>query len=369
MDTRSIGFVDLVLYIIQKISSKQKADRKSGYNRVIVGAYDGCNVGDMALKLASRMITDAYNESHEELVKGEFKHSSLSDKKNIVYGGGATFTLEEAKKISSSDVEPKKVSLLGVDVQGAKNKYDKVITSFLKNTDWISVRQKRQKKILEKEIDHVKWHPDISFLLKDMFQEKRNKGVIGVNVIPFMSRRRKLRWVENYPWSNLSNKNSKDLKRDANVKSKKYVEIMRLLVKQALSRGYKVWHHPFTPADYLFASSIFDGLDVEHHTYSPDVKTNIRRFEKYSKMIATRLHSHIFAIMSEIPLISFAYSRKCYSLFEDIDGFGYDKQLGRRNISKKDLNEIDIENMWYDTSKMADAAHKVVKNKTSKFGL
>lgn len=365
MDLRRIGFTNYVKYAIKKTKIRL-ADYRRGHGKVlIVGAYDGYNAGDMALMDSSVSIADKIGLSYRARNINNVDLGEVKKEQAIVFGGGATFTLSVAKQISqqNASINPSRVTLMGVDVQGADKHYSDGVVSFINDIKYISVRQKRQKEILDSKIKkEVVWHPDISFMLYGKFSRrlKRNTS-LGVNVLPFMAMRDGLKWESYYPWKNLE-RNKKNRREEAKI-SKKYILLMRGLVKQAIDRGYDVWHHPFTLADELFARSIFRGLNVRHQKYTPYLSKNIERFNEYSGMIASRLHAHIFAMMKEIPIISFAYSHKCVSLFEDLEGPVPERQLSRYNILQHKVEEVDLESLWFHPGDMAENARSEVQNR------
>lgn len=363
MNLRNIKFKRFAKYAIRKTRIKIANYNKKRGGALILGAYDGYNAGDIALLRSSINIAE---EKDLEYETKNIKRTNLKDinrENEIIFGGGATYTLRVAKNISqqSVSIDPSKVTLMGVDVQGADEHYSEGVVSFMNDMNWISVRQKKQKKILDRKVKGVVWHPDISFTLYHKFDRSGSDDkVMGINVMPFMAMRNGLKWKCYYPWSKLS-EGEKGEQTKAKKLSEKYIKFMRSLVKQAIDRGYRVWHHPFALQDELFARSIFQGLNIKHQKYTPDLNKNIERFAEYSRMIASRLHAHIFAMMREIPIISFAYSHKCVSLFEDLKKSAPEKQLSRYNILQHEVEEIDLDSLLFHPGGMAENANSKVK--------
>lgn len=346
IDDRRIRYRDLFLYLYHKTNVKiSRLKTRNLTGKCIVGAYDGQNLGDMALRMASKAIFDngAYGTY-------DIKSCSYSNSvENLIYGGGATFTLAEAKRLSDSSVNPSKVSLVGVDVQGAKSKYTPQIIDYLRNVKFISVRQKWQRAMLESTLKReVVQHPDISFALNNKFTSKSRSrsNVLCVNIVPFMVMRKGLTWDFEYPWANFSSASDASLKEKAKSLNSRYVYLVRNLVKDAIKKGLRVVHHPFELADYLYAPQVLGDLEVELLPYVKSVNKNISRFSNYEAIIATRYHAHIFAIMQDIPVVSLAYAMKCESLFDDLGMVGHeDRQVRIKNESESLPEDMALDNL------------------------
>jgi polysaccharide pyruvyl transferase WcaK-like protein len=363
---RNIKIKEAVKYAARKIKVYATHKYAKKGEAVILGAYDGQNAGDMVLLRCAKQISADTSTSYEIGKIKDIEYKRIKNKNKIIFGGGATYTLEIAKNLAEREenIRPDRIILLGVDVQGAKNLYSEEIEKFMKKMRWISVRQKRQKDILKSRFSNVVWHPDISFKIEGKFKKKKTtKKILGVNVMPFMVMREKLKWKPRFPWSSLGKSSKKDKK--AEKMSKKYIRLMRRLVREAISKGYEVRHHPFAIEDEIYAKSLFRGIGVKHLKYTPNVKKNIERFDSYNKTIVTRLHAHIFSMMGRKPMISFAYSRKCISLFEDLNVKTGKRQIKRYNMDEYKVNKAGLEELWIETKK-ADARAKNIVNESLK---
>jgi polysaccharide pyruvyl transferase WcaK-like protein len=176
-------------------------------------------------------------------------------------------------------------------------------------------------------------------------------------------------WEYHYPWGKLKNENKSDLIRSAKTKNTKYLSIVNKVVEWASNKGYEIWHHPFSLSDYLYAKTVLGNKNIRQLRFTNSINKNIRRFDNYSLFFATRLHSHIFSIMREIPIISFAYARKCISLLKDLDVEGSENQFSRFDLERRLKGGVEINSSIINTNGVHKRAEETLRSRLSNFEL
>jgi polysaccharide pyruvyl transferase WcaK-like protein len=113
---------------------------------------------------------------------------------------------------------------------------------------------------------------------------------------------------------------------------KAYKKTIRGITKAHLDRGWNVKHTPFTPDDEMYAKYIFNGLNVELQSFSPDPMKVIKSISSSYKMIGSRFHAHVFSFICDTPFLSLSYAPKCRLLWQDL-GLSRETQATQAEIA------------------------------------
>lgn len=273
----------------------------------IAGLYAGDNVGDTALKESVVSVAEEMNLNYGVQYAGFRKlgFTYYPRVRGMLVGGGAigqNGLIEFLAKRYASN--PEQVVFHGVDF-APPHRLSMGSKTFLAQVGKISCRSTVQADRLANALSRsVSYAPDNAFChpaLVEIDSVSRQDRTLGINVVPFSK-------VGILPGA----EEKKD--RVANA----YREIVRQATSACIDEGIAVTHFPFTPADEQFAADIFADLKVTLKPFQNSPTHRIRQIAQMERFIATRLHSHIFAILAQTPFLSISYAGKCKLLQEDL---------------------------------------------------
>jgi len=96
-----------------------------------------------------------------------------------------------------------------------------------------------------------------------------------------------------------------------------YARCVYELALRHCDEGWDVEVVPFELDDEYLAKFLFKDTKVSVRRLSLDVPNMLLHMQEYDKFIATRYHSHIFAMLAGVPVYSVAYGRNCEQLWAD----------------------------------------------------
>lgn len=324
----------------------------------VVGSYHGMNLGDNALKYSVMKICDDLNIKSGWTTNA---HVNLAGADRFIMGGGAIFRTKNDIIEGLNNGSIKKAGAIGVDVKRESIKeYPSKTIQAIKKFSHFSVRSKSQRNwINSKSNTCVEYAPDNAFCLPSPKNPNR-KQKIGFNVVGMCIEKKGEAWVpihrnkEKYENQGIINYE----RVGAGMK-----RIFRSVSKNLSQRGYELVHIPFTPRDEEVAEWVFENTSVDRKKYTGNPLRVIEEMSSMEKMIGCRYHSNIFAILTETPLISVAYARKCERLWEDMN-FEKDFTITRNDISEAPNNAfqkiVECEGFKINKNKIIDIKNRVI---------
>jgi hypothetical protein len=303
----------------------------------ISGSFGGHNLGDwsFAVTLASYGRTFGRTTALQDL--GSIVRYPIAGIGTLI-GGGAIATKRTIEILADRyRHHPGSVALVGVDLERYSDsaEFSEPALRFLDKIGFLSVRCKSQTAILRAVLSRadVVAQPDIVFAMPSILGLSNrstfnpNEKVLGINATPLCMSRHGSKFVPSYD-GRQEEYESKWPELAAVVKhaGAAYTEILRETVDCYLARGWSVCCIPFTPTDELFARTVFPSNKIKVFRYVTDAARVFCRVQQCSRFIATRFHSHVFALAAGVPTCSIAYAPKCKDLWDDL-GVGESVQL------------------------------------------
>ena len=310
----------LIVKIKKAIELSIQIINRKKYRIAIIGGYHKGNLGDMALGFAVQSIASKLNIN--SVLQTIYNLDKLPYPKieYAIIGGGACGYTDSMKKVAARyKNDYSKVAILGVDFNEKEYK-DEDVLNLLKYASWISCRNNIQKQILTQITNRkdILVHPDIAFsLYKDACKEYRYKKkdkTMLINLVPLYS---KIENGEVFPVDNYREERP-ELYENYKQMIDSYIKGVRIVVEDALKKGYTVESLPFTPDDASFTRMALKGLPVKYNSYSSIPKDIIKKMSKADTILATRYHATIFAMKLGANIIPLAYARKNEYLLNEL---------------------------------------------------
>lgn len=293
----------------------------------IVGAYNTSNLGDLAMGAVLRGLARA-----EGLGSGVVSYANLGwfpEPRAAVLGGGGVITTHPsssfARFVRRWGELADRTALVGVSGELQPDECPDEVLEFLSRVPVWSARSRHERDGFAAATGRtdIAVQPDITWaapgvLELDLPERDAEKRVLGLNVTPVLMGCSGGRFR---PGAVPSDWYRRHLPEEAAVYSSLgpgYVAAVREVVRGYRSRGWHVRCIPLALEDELFARAVFDAREVELAPYSLDVAAAIRRAAGCSRFVATRFHSHIFAMLAGVPVLSIAYSPKCEYLWREL---------------------------------------------------
>ena len=281
-------------------------------NRVaVIGGYHGVNLGDIALgySVLEVLKSKGINGSLQTIYTLD-KYPWPITKYAIVGGGAIGYKDSLIKVVNRYKGNFDKVALLGVDYN--ESNYEDNFKSLMRESAWISCRNKNQALFIENIIErkNIHSHPDLAFSYRKEFckllRNKKKEKIVLINVVPLYGSvvDGKLLPSEKYK------EERPELYKNYNTMIDNYRSGIREIIINALHEGYRVESIPFTPGDESMAKLIMKDLKVKHNKYSDNPKAMLCKMGTAEKVFATRYHATIFAFKVGAKVIPMAYAKK-----------------------------------------------------------
>jgi len=243
----------------------------------------------------------------------------------LISAGGSTLCNKlkgyDAKSIAlkrKEKINDIKLGAIGVSVGPFKSSKDeKSIINYLKNLDFLSVRDKASFKIV-KELD-LPYEPvhsfDLAALLPTIYginksSLKKDRKVIGVSVCPYESITNKRMLKKEYDRNNRTVELLKNLDKRESIHFKFFI-----------INGHDVVGDLKTTQDVIRKLNP-DSYEIVDYNKETNITWN--EVSSCDFIVATRLHAAIFACFSNTPFILNEYHRKCGDFLDDVS---YDQSL------------------------------------------
>lgn len=263
----------------------------------IIGSIHRNNVGDMALSRSVKHVLDGCGiRSGRQLVGGG--RLGLANwplgKKAVVAGGALGREKVLRTVVEKYSASPENVAMTGMAFWSFDDLSEETIR-FLRATAYLSCRNREDVNELRERGIEATFAYDNAFSLP-VGETNGEERMLGINVVPRHMKKKEGKYVpsESNPQFGTS-----------------YVNVLRSIAADYLSRGWKVVHVPFTSQDERLSRQVFRGMDVHCRGYTSDVGETHRSVATCSRFIGTRYHAHVFALKSSVPLYSLSYARKC----------------------------------------------------------
>lgn len=300
----------------------------------IIGAYNGNNIGDVAMGLAIKSIAKKKGIGARFNSFGDLRFAPRP--RCTIMGGGELGTKDHYAALQKWAVDPSLCAIIGVNTSKDLDGYEDVLIDFLKNVAFISQRTRSSTAYLSAALGRaVYYQPDIAFSYPDVFGLRpamagaASTFDVGLSFCPiYLKLEARRKFVPDYQLSDYFRKHNEDMYEALPVIGMRYVEYCRSLTAEYIKKGYKLAHIPFSPLDALFADAILDDLDVTKLAFSRDPSEVFLRMRACKAIFATRFHAHVFSLAAGVPLVSFSYSGKCESLWSDL-GLPIESQTNR----------------------------------------
>lgn len=332
--------VEIISFNPRDIRWKERAKtirRLYGGEVAIQGAYGGSNIGDLILGevIKSRIEKEGYGAK----LFGH-PHTNFSRWDYLVIGGGGILYQDEENNLeyrmkAAESADNFSVHGVGTPILTEESKEHLEV---LEKADKISVRDKFSKQklgqFIEAEIDIT---ADPIFVLANEFRREEDVETIGVNFRPIapgcIDSFEGYREVEEYQSS-------------FNEIQEQYKEYCGRLWEELLQEYEDVVFLAFSPKDADFAA----GLGIEQNRIKSPMKP--RKELQYihtniDKMVATRYHSLIFAIITGKETKILSYAPKVSALAERLN-LPYQEILDLKaniDLEFSSANEKQIENL------------------------
>lgn len=294
----------------------------------IVGAYNTSNIGDLAMGWTVQRIADNLGAKSELQSIGGLDTYPVRNRS--ILGGGGLINAHEANSTLQQLLRypPDRLAIVGVDAYINSDECSEQVRSMLQRVAWIGVRNEASREALEAITGRtdIQVSPDIAFALASTIDargtidaEREHRPILGVNVVPNLI---SIHGRQARAGSQPSAWFQKHLPEEANVYceiGQRYVDLLRRVVEIYRSRGWRVRHIPFAVEDDTLARTVLANTGVEFVPYRANPSTVLDRVSGCTRMIASRFHAHVFALLSGTPVLSVAYALKCSALWEEHD--------------------------------------------------
>lgn len=243
----------------------------------------------------------------------------------VIVGGGGILGSRLRGKIAAT---PAPVAILGVDVFGVDN-------TLSSNVRYASARSEAGvARLRDLGAETPAYAPDVVWAVPlvwpTVFEDSieslesgaRPRPTLGINVTA---------WPRKLHYRQVQRLSRGDETSEDWTVITEYTRAIRSIAELYLSRGWNVEAVPFAIDDELLARKLFDGTKVRVHRFSLDARKVLARLRTYNRFVATRYHSHVFALAAGTSVLSIAYGRKCEELW-DYYRWPDEAQVGRKEI-------------------------------------
>ncbi len=298
--------------------------RITGIKIAIIGGYHGVNLGDMALGYSVKEIVNKKGiKSGLQTIYSLNSYPWVKTKFAIIGGGAIGYKESLINVTNRFNSNFTNLALLGVDYNDSNYEKSAEIMDLLKNSGWLSCRNEKQSIKMQKltEREDITYHPDLVFSYKKEYCKKQRelnpkKKILLINVVPLYGTIVGESLIPNIQYK----EERPELYESYNLMIKNYIEGVRLVIKDALAKGYKVESIPFTPGDATMARIIAKELKIKHNNYSDNPFKVLKKMASAEKVFATRYHATIFGIKLGAQVMPMAYAKKNEILLEE---FGF----------------------------------------------
>jgi polysaccharide pyruvyl transferase WcaK-like protein len=314
----------------------------------VVGCYDTGNIGDLALGWTLRALVRS--QGLPATLQPLSAIECFPTASNTIVGGGGILTVHPRSPLHRLAARyasrAPHVALVGVSGTLTSDECNPSLRRFLSAVPFFSVRSQLERDELSGAIGRsdISVHPDVAFgLLKALRPRVRQpmSNLLGVNVSPFLFHYNGRTFsVNNTPTAWFK----RHLPEEAEVYGQiadSYVDVLRATLRAYIDRGWEVRLIPFAIEDYAFARSIFRTERVEFLPYSQNPVAVFETLTECSRFIATRYHSHVFALTAGVPCLSVAYAPKCRLLWDELGLPAYAK-LGPLDLVRRKQYAIEV---------------------------
>lgn len=318
----------------------------------IRGNYRTGNVGNRAVGQILRYQL-AQRDHHVRLFSDHVTNTRAPVR--IIGGGGGfhdqfgTAKLESRLDFVSGDGG----AILATGVPGiCTDEGREIVESKLSNIDLITVRSKNDYKKL-KEISDIPIHiaacPTLLYTDPDTTTLQRT----GVNFLPWFS---DPDYYLDYSDHNiLSSYFGYEPEIDVREAKSKYIKNMQYICDNVKNPVFI----PFQKADEIFARK---HLDIEIWPFEFSVNKTFERVSSVDRMVTTRYHSLIFAVVCEKPVLPIAYAPKVTALTEQL---GLPSYLPHKSVSLEFESASNLTTVRKSAFKNINLLNKIVLNEST----
>ena len=297
----------------------------------IVGSVHRENVGDMALSasIAYVLTSEGVRWGMQLLGEGTLGLAKWprGQGKAIVAGGALGREARIRLLVEKYRDDPSQVAIVGISLW-SENDLSESSTSFLKSVGFVSCRNRRDVKTLAgMGVDGATFAYDNAFALPTKMYAKSKKR-LGINAVS-----RDMTWNGHEYTPTKENEVTESF-------GPAYARSLQQIARTYLERGWNVVHVPFTKEDERFAEWVFKDMPVALRPYNYRVEPTYRAVAQCSRFVGTRYHAHIFALKSQVPLLSFSYASKCTLLKQNL-GIPDDMQATRLQVAQDENNVVE----------------------------
>lgn len=317
--------------------------RLYGGEVAIQGAYGGSNIGDLILGnvIKSRIEKEGYRAK----LFGH-PHTNFSRWDYLVIGGGGILYQDEENNLeyrmrAAESANSFSVHGVGAPILTEKSKENLQV---LEKADKISVRDEFSKQKLQQFIEtEIDVTVDPIFVLVNEFRSEEDLGTVGVNLRPIAPG-----CIDSFEGYRAVEEHQSSFKKIQG----QYEEYCGILWEELLEEYEDVVFLAFSPKDADFA----EDLGIEKSRIKAPMKP--RRELEYihaniDKMVATRYHSLIFALITGKETKILSYAPKVSALAERLN-LPYREVLdleGDIDLEFSNANEKQIENLRFEAEK------------------
>lgn len=286
---------------------------------VIHGSYNTGNIGDLGIGIAIKDIL--YKDGIKSHLNGFIndKHNNIPDLKkydiHIVGGGGVIRDYPHhylQTRLKPVEYGGNKSVVMGVGVDGICTKKGRQIIKKLNKCEFITVRDKKSRDILQPFLDKkIEVASCPSFLISYEEPEILSKSnVVGINLrdIPKKSGSG---WGRYFYYPD---------EIDLSETRKWYLSyLQKVLIPRLkeIAKEKKLLFIPFTLSDIEFARQALTDVRLNFMPLQ-DPKRTLSIIHQVDQMICMRYHSIVFSILARKPIFAISYHNKTKALLEEL---------------------------------------------------
>jgi len=162
--------------------------------------------------------------------------------------------------------------------------------------------------------------------------------------------------------------NSSERGSDKSYRYSTYHEKCCVLLQSLSNRAKRIQLIPFAPEDETFLASLARPSNVEIVPFDPNPDRMLRYMQNIDVLVGMRLHSIVFAVMGDKPVVPVIYSKKVKNLACEL---GFDPSglfVGDGIVTNDQLLQIDeiglaLDNLWTNTEVFLKRSRKLVLDK------
>jgi hypothetical protein len=146
----------------------------------------------------------------------------------------------------------------------------------------------------------------------------RRERILGVNCALFFWKKAGDQYEPGTDWEPEVRRRSPHLVSVITELGPKYIAAFSALLKRAREEGWQVWHLPFSPEDDRFARHFFGALVDKYWPYSPNPRRMLLLMRHCERILPTRFHSLVMALITQTPVLPFCYAEKSQHVFNSL---------------------------------------------------